>query len=207
MAIGELRRDPKTGRLNLRDYRPDRYPAEDFNHRVASEALDPRRQHWYVDAAKTRRQTWSRTYILEDVEGSNHVPGVSCSTPFFADDGTLRGVATTSFDVLSLSDYLRSLKVGEGGFAFIIENRRDGLRRVVSHPDKKILTRRTGVDEVDHDYELVPIEEFADPRVIAFAGGIPDKVEPGSVRQPVRLDFALDGTPLPRRLSEPDDPE
>ena len=191
LAIGELRRDEKTRRLGLRDYLPEDYPRKDFNHVDDAEKLDPRKQHWYVDAATARRQIWSRTYILDDVEGFGHVPGLSCSTPFFSAEGKLRGVLTTSFDVNSLSRYLRSSTVGEGGFAFLVETLPDGTRRMVAHPDPKILIREAGGDGRDRFSELVPIAELADPRVVAFLGKLPAGVRSADARQPTRVAFDL----------------
>ena len=196
LAIGELRRDPTSGRLDLRDYRPEDYPDKDFNHRADAEALDPRKQPWYAGAIRNRRQTWSKTYIFEDVEGFGHFPGLSCSTPFFDDDGTPQGVITTSFDVVALCTYLRALKVGEGGFAFLIETLDDGERRLVAHPDPKVLIRPSpGVgDGMDRASQLVPIAELADPRVAAFLREVPVGLKSREARLPVRIGISRGGT-------------
>ena len=48
----------------------------------------------------------SGTYIFFGTEGVADVPGVSCATPVYAADGSLRGVLTSSFDLIALCGFL-----------------------------------------------------------------------------------------------------
>ena len=211
LAVGELRRDPSTGRLALRDYRPADYPAKDFNHRDDAEALDPRKQHWYADAARRRGEGWSRTYVMDDVEGFGHVPGLSWSTPFYGEGGVFRGVLTTSFDVVALCEFLKALKVGERGFAFIIEILPDGGRRVVAHPEIRTLIREAGPgDGIDRTSRLVPIEELSDPRIAALLKQIPDRLDRPTSGEATLVSFEVGGTRhlgSYRQLRSPESPD
>ena len=201
LAVGELRPDPSTGRLEQRDYWPEDYPDRPFNVVPDANDQDPRVLPWYIQAAKARRQVWSGAYILRDLEGFGHIPGVSCCTPILADDGSLQGVLTTSFDVVALSDFLQTLEVGRTGFAFVVETLPNGRRRVLAHPDPKILTRPAKATDKEKAtgkarlHELVPPEELSDSRVPAFLREVPKTVAPAIGRRTTRVHFEHDGVP------------
>lgn len=193
LAIGELRRDPATGLLGLSNYWPEGYPDRRFSFEADAGGRDPRSQPWYIEARSARRQVWSEAYVFSGVEGFDHVPGVSCVTPFFAADGALDGVLTSSFDVAELCRYLKDLKVGRGGFAFVVEQRDRHHRRVIAHPDPSILIRTASGDGRDDLRELVPPGELADRRVPAFLGEVPRDLVPGEVAGTRRIRFVHDG--------------
>ena len=104
---------------------------------------DPRLRPWYAEAKASRRQEWSETYILYGSKGEPELPGITCATPVVGEDGTFQGVLAAGFDVIGLSTYLRSLTVGSNGYAFVVECRDDGTRRVVAHKEPKLLVRRS----------------------------------------------------------------
>jgi adenylate cyclase len=176
IAIGELRRKGPGGGLELKDYWPQGYPETPFNRISEADEQDPRRQPWYKLAAKERRQVWSKVYMFDDVEGFDHVPGLSCSTPLIAEDGKLRGILTSSFDVLALSEYLKTVKIGKNGFVFVVEVLDNGEFRVIAHPDPSILIRKGKSDGFDRLKELVPIAELADRRVHSFLEQLPKTI-------------------------------
>jgi adenylate cyclase len=195
IAIGELRRGGPGGSLVLKDYWPEGYPETSFNQIDQADGDDPRLQDWYKIAAKAGRQVWSKVYLFDDVEGFDHLPGLSCSTPLFGDDGQLRAVLTSSFDVLSLSDYLRSFKVGKNGLAFVAEVRENGKLQVIAHPDHKILIRKAGSDGRDRLNELVPSDELSDKRVGAFLKEVPTTLDPANANQTIQIRVVHDGVP------------
>jgi adenylate cyclase len=191
LAVGELRRRPATGKLALSDYWPEDHPRRPFHFDPDKTDEDPRRRPWYVATRKAGRQTWSETYVFFGTEGVADVPGVSCATPLHAADGSLRGVLTSSFDLSELCDFLKGLPVGTNGYAFLVEFRADGTRRVVAHPDKSVLLRAAGPG--GNLRELVPPDELADRRVAAFLSHLPPGVHPSDLKGTTRLSFEHDG--------------
>jgi adenylate cyclase len=169
LAVGELRKDPKTGKLAERSWKAQEYPqGEPYYFNPDQNDQDPRVSLWYKAAKQLGRQTWSDTYVLFGTEGFSDVPGTSCATPVYRKDGSLLGVLSASFDLFEMSRYLKELKVGSNGFAFVLEFRDDGSRRVIAHPNSDILTRAVPGQGKGRGRELVPIADFADQRVAAF---------------------------------------
>src|SRR5207245_1732367 len=69
LAIGELRRNPRTRHLELSDYWPG--PGrERFYFNPDRDDDDPRSQDWYRAAKTSRRQAWSETYAMLNVQGT-----------------------------------------------------------------------------------------------------------------------------------------
>src|SRR5947209_6721263 len=122
LAVGELRRNTKSGKLELSDYWPEDYPRKPFYFNPDKDDEDPRRRPWYVAARRAGKQAWSETYVLFGTQGYADVPGVSCATPLYR-DGALVGAITATFDLYELSAYLKTLTVGKNGFAFVVEYR------------------------------------------------------------------------------------
>src|SRR5262249_13027984 len=75
LALGELRRNPATGKLDLRDYWPGDYPSKPFFTKPGQDAEDPRPRPWYTAAKAAGHQVWSETYVLFGVEGNEVSPG------------------------------------------------------------------------------------------------------------------------------------
>ncbi len=193
VAVGELRRNPAKDKLGLKDYWPEDYPSRPFHVDPDQTDEDPRRRAWYVGAREAGRQKWSESYVLFGTEGVADMPGVSCATPFYAPDGSLRGVLTSSFDLAGLCAFLKDLPVGKSGYAFVVEFRADGVRRVIAHPNPAILLRaapHTGAEDVR---ELAPPEDFADRRVGAFLARLPADLVPSEAQGTTHLTFDHDG--------------
>jgi adenylate cyclase len=193
LAVGELRRNPVRDRLELRDYSPEDYPRRPFHFDPDRTDEDPRRRPWYVAAREAGRQKWSETYVLFGTEGVADVPGVSCATPFHAPDGSLRGVLTSSFDLAELCGFLKDLPVGKGGYAFVVEFRADGTRRVIAHPDPAVLLRPAPNAGEEGVRELTPPDELADRRVAAFLARLPAGLVPSEAEGTTHLTFDHDG--------------
>jgi adenylate cyclase len=196
LAIGELRRNAVTGKLELTDYLEKGYPSRRariyFNADKTDE--DPRARPWYQrakEAKEARRQIWSETYVFFGIEGVADVPGVSCATPVFAPDGSLRGVLTSSFDLYELCHYLKELHVGNNGYAFVVEFRSDG-QRVIAHPEQQLLLRPAAKGGAAGVHELVPPENLADPRVQAFLRELPRHYGDARAKEKERLHFVHD---------------
>lgn len=198
LTIGELRRNSTTGRLGLSLFRWD-----DQLHRrsrVETDRVeeDSRTQSWYIAAKRARRQIWSETYSLTGADhDAGDVLGVTCATPFHAQDGTLRGVLSASFDVTALCASVKGLRVGEHGYAFIVEFLSDGTRRVIAHPNSSILMRSVAAlgDGKGCRSEWVPLDELKDRRIPAFLSRLPAGLNPGSLQGTAGVRFLHDGVP------------
>jgi len=195
LAVGELRRNPRTDKLELSDYWPEDYPRRRFAFEADKTNEDPRTRPWYVAARQAGKQAWSETYIFSGTEGIADVPGVSCATPLYAADGSLQGVLTSSFDLFQLCTYLKDLHVGEHGYAFVVEYRTDGSRRVIAHPQPDILLRAVPDQGKDRRRELVPSEELSDLLVGTFLDQLPPGLNPSALQGTTPLQFRHDGIP------------
>jgi adenylate cyclase len=191
LLVWELRKNPATGKLEIREYEPDDFPTKPLRVDLNGDPADSRRRPWYVDARNAGRQVWSRVYPFYMFRGEETVPGITCATPLYGDAGGLLGVLAVDIRLDKLCDFLGTLRVEGGGFPFVVELRPDGTRRVIAHPDKKILFR-PGRSGGSADTELLSPEEISDRRVPAFMAEVPARVDanadPGS--RPVRF---LDG--------------
>jgi len=190
LAVGELLRNPRSGKLELSDYWPEGTERRRFFFSPDRADDDPRKQPWYRAAKTSRRQTWSETYAILNVQGTSDVPGVTCATPVYGKDGSLLGVVGLSIDLMELCRFLQSLQVGESGYAFAVEVRGDKSRRVVAHPVQEMLFRQ----KADLSHELVPIEQLDDPHIAAFLAQVPVDLTPANVKDMVRVDFTQGGT-------------
>ena len=193
LAVGELHRNASDGKLELSDYWPEDYPRRPFRVDPNRTDEDPRRRGWYIAAREAGRQTWSETYVLFGTEGAADMPGVSCATPVHAPDGSLRGVLTSSFDLAELCGFLKDMHVGKAGYAFVVEFRSDGTRRVIAHPDPTILLRPVPNASEGSVRELAPPDELADHRVAAFLRRLPAGLRPAEANGATHLTFACGG--------------
>src|SRR5204863_9956418 len=140
---------------------------------------------------KARRQTWTETYVFFGTEGVADTPGTTCATPVYRKDGSLLGVLGVTVGLATLSQHLTDLKVGETGYAFVVEFCRDGARRLIAHPQAEILTRAAPGGAAGPSRELVPIEEVADQRVPAFLKTceLPTDFHPTNLKEMQRISF------------------
>ena len=161
----------------------------EVTHRVSEyNGYDPRKRPWYVAAKEAGKQTWPDSFVFWGTNEVSTTPGKTCATPIYS-EGRLQYVLTADFELRDLSNFLKNkIHVGNSGRGrpFIIEQRADGTRRVVAHPRAEILTEMTKPPEQDGETiltvvpgqdlqpTLVPIENFPDTVVRAFAKNIPD---------------------------------
>jgi adenylate cyclase len=153
-----------------------------------STRVPPQERPYYIAAREAGHSIWTETYVFLGSGESLDIPGVSRATPLYAaeqkseaesnanpgdapqGDRRLIGVLTADFDLHALSRFLRAAPVGKRGFAFIVEERSDGTRRVIAHPDaahpdpaqRLELTEPSPAGE---GRTTVRVEEIADPRV------------------------------------------
>ena len=178
LAVGELRRGAHSQQLELSNYWPDQYPhGNRFFYESNMEREDPRRRSWYIAAKTAGRQVWSESYVFFGVGGVADSPGVSCSAPVNGPNGELQGVLTASISLREMCQFLHGVKVGQNGYAFVVEFRKDGSRRVIAHPDADKILHVVDASGSVPIQELVPAEKIDDPRVRAFLTQLPAELQ------------------------------
>ncbi|MFH1539625.1 MAG: adenylate/guanylate cyclase domain-containing protein [bacterium] len=78
-------------------------------------AYDPRLRPWYTSTKANKTLTWTDLYVF----ASDNTIGISAAIPLYK-NGELSGVFAIDIEMDELSGFLKSLKVGKGGRAFII---------------------------------------------------------------------------------------
>lgn len=91
-----------------------------------TDRFDPRIRPWYKAAKVTRRLYWTDIYILF----TDQKPGITTSYPVVDAQGNLQGVIGCDIELSTLSLFLKSLKIGKTGMAFIFNG-----QEVVAFPD------------------------------------------------------------------------
>ncbi|MDF0551609.1 ATP-binding protein [Kamptonema sp. UHCC 0994] len=82
---------------------------------------DPRSRPWYKAATNAGKPVWSEIYA----DFISKELGITAAQPLYDKSGNLRGILGTYILFLPFNQYLRSLKIGQSGQAFIID--RDGI--------------------------------------------------------------------------------
>jgi sigma-B regulation protein RsbU (phosphoserine phosphatase) len=91
-----------------------------------NKGFDPRQRDWYTTAMKTPNQAiWLDTYL--DVNGDICV---TCARAFTDENGEVSGVVGTDVTLGNLMGKILSLKIGEEGYAFLLNSRGD----YIAHP-------------------------------------------------------------------------
>jgi len=88
---------------------------------------DPRNRPWYIGAKATKASFWTDLYILF----RNKKPAVTAAYPLIDNQGKLLGVWGTDIELDEMSNFLKNLKIGKNGIAFIVNEKNE----VVAFPD------------------------------------------------------------------------
>ena len=83
--------------------------------------FDPRIRPWYIPCAKTGKTKWTEFYTWV----SPPILAITLCKPYYDEDNTFQGILAVDFTWQQIGEFLRSLKIGKTGKAFIIE--RSGL--------------------------------------------------------------------------------
>jgi adenylate cyclase len=98
---------------------------------------DPRLRPWYEGAKNCRCLYWTDIYIF--YHGGK--PGITAAYPLFTPDGKFYGAFGLDINVVAISRFLETLKVGKSGVAFIFNQN----NQVVAYPDlSKIVKNEHG---------------------------------------------------------------
>ena len=94
--------------------------------RDVDKSYDPRNRPWYIKAKTEGNVIWTPEYQLF----TEQTMGVTCSHPVYNAQNKLLGVIGIDFILKDISDFMRSIKIGESGTAFII----DLQGKILAHP-------------------------------------------------------------------------
>ena len=100
------------------------YAADHQGNRTAeqvgvSKNYDPRVRPWYVSARQADRATWSPIYQFSSNTAVRL--GATAGAPFYNNKGDFLGILGVDIVLSHLSDYLKTLEIGQSGQTFIIE--------------------------------------------------------------------------------------
>jgi adenylate cyclase len=120
------------------------------------DTFDPRPRPWYQGALQNRGLYLTDLYIFYTGEK----PGITVSSPFLDKAGQVSGVIGSDIDLNGLSTFLKSLKIGKHGLAFIINEKNE----LVAFPDASRIVDRQAEDGV---LRTVYVEELGIPSISA----------------------------------------
>ena len=117
-----------------------------------TDSYDPRVRPWYEGAITAKGIFWSDPYIFY----SSQSPGITISGPTFNLEGELSGIVGVDIDIDQLSTFISNLRIGDNGYAFMLNQNRDV---VAFHDVEKIKFYEAGGQA---NSRLVKIDEFQD---------------------------------------------
>jgi adenylate cyclase len=88
---------------------------------------DPRVRPWYIGAKKTKGNYWTDLYIFF----RNKKPGITSAYPVMDKKGSICGVWGMDIGLSEMSSFLKNLKIGKNGVAFIVNSKNE----IVAYPD------------------------------------------------------------------------
>jgi adenylate cyclase len=108
---------------------------------------DPRVRPWYKGAKNQGETYWTDLYIFY----TDKVPGITASHPVITGDGQFLGVFGLDIELGRLSEFLKRLRIGKNGIAFIMSGNGDliaypGVSHMVTKQEKGL--RSAHVEEL-----------------------------------------------------------
>ncbi|MCG8634726.1 MAG: ATP-binding protein [Desulfobacterales bacterium] len=89
--------------------------------------FDPRIRPWYQGALTTLDIHWTDVYLF----ASARKPGMTVSLPIYDTTQKLQAVCGIDIDISSFSQFLKGIKIGARGVAYIFDNKNG---RIIAHP-------------------------------------------------------------------------
>ncbi len=120
------------------------------------DTFDPRLRPWYQGAKQNHSLYLTDLYIFY----TGREPGITISYPILDSKGDVLGVIGSDIDLTGLSTFLKSLRIGEHGLAFIINEKKE----LVAFPDPNRIIDRQAEDGV---LRTVYVEELEIPSITA----------------------------------------
>jgi sigma-B regulation protein RsbU (phosphoserine phosphatase) len=135
-----------------------------IDRRENDSGYDPRKRPYYIAAAALKHEdnpiAWVRPYVFYD----QGVPGISCASPIYNSDGSVKGVFSADFTLNALSEFVASSRIGEHSTVFLFTDD----RVLLAHPGTRLVEQQTRGEG-----ELLTLADAGDPLVDAFSENIP----------------------------------
>jgi PAS domain S-box-containing protein len=84
---------------------------------IKTDNFDPRQRPWYQAALQAEAPTWSPIYVY----AAEPVLGITATLPLRDETGSWQGVLGIDLTLAQISEFLKSLQVGDSGQSFIVE--------------------------------------------------------------------------------------
>ncbi|MEG4233022.1 SpoIIE family protein phosphatase [Microcoleus sp. Pol11C3] len=115
---------------------------------------------WYQKAVQSKKATWSDIFIYQGTPR----PAISAVVPVYDRAGQIQGVLFNDFLLSLISDFLKTLKIGNSGQTFIIE--RSGML-VASSTEKPFFIKNPESNELEQIPQRLSAVDSRDPIVQA----------------------------------------
>ena len=131
----------------------------------AATGYDPRSRGWYKKAVSQKQTVWTNVYIF----ATGNMPGFSCASPIYDDDGNLLGVACIDIEIRDLSLYLGNISTPANSRLFIYDQDNQIIAKPMKNGDP-IDTLLNVYPEADGSstYSMKTVNDGSDP-IIAEA--------------------------------------
>ena len=131
----------------------------------AATGYDPRTRGWYKKAVSQKRTVWTNVYIF----ATDNMPGFSCASPVYDDDGNLLGVACIDIGIRDLSLYLGKISTPANSRLFIYDQDNQIIAKPMKNEDsiETLLNVFPAADGSD-TYSMKTVDDSSDP-IIADA--------------------------------------
>jgi len=135
---------------------------------------DPRIRPWYKGSKSKQNLFWTDVYVFS----SDQKPGITAAMPIMKDNQFL-GVTTIDIALEELSMFLKKLKIGNNGRAFIINSK----GKTVALPNLEEVSKQ---DAITGKVRLNTITNISDKAIVSSYFGIMEKMGI-STGQPLRM--------------------
>lgn len=126
---------------------------------------DPRTRGWYKKAVENKKTVWTNVYIF----ATDNMPGFSCASPVYDENGRLLGVACIDIGIRDLSLYLGKISTTENSRLFIYDQDNQIIAKPLKAEDPigTLLNVYPAADG-SNIYSMKKVDDRADP-IIAEA--------------------------------------
>ncbi|CAG1022531.1 partial adenylate cyclase, partial [Patescibacteria group bacterium] len=151
--------------FSLLRYRDDKNTV--YEEKKQAVDYDPRTRPWYIGSKYNNGFYWTEVYpfftkepdiIYSQTEPNQAVYGVSVSTPILNNKKQFIGAVGVDISLVALSDFLRTLKIGENGKALIVNNQ----RQLILFPWENSVKLLKGmkVEDIENDWLKAGVQDF-----------------------------------------------
>ena len=146
---------------------------------------DPRTRGWYKKAVNNKKTVWTNVYIF----ATDNMPGFSCASPIYDNNGKLLGVACIDIGIRDLSLYLGNISTTANSKLFIYDQDNQIIAKPLK-PEDPIGTLLNVYPSADgsNTYAMKKVDDKAEP-IIAEAF----ENSRGRVNKEGIYSFSLDG--------------